>query len=490
MKQELKEIIGHHYSFNLSDDTLSKYSNNFDDKNEKIQQLFKDSDNGRIVIPLKDVLDRDLFLEYGINPLENFEVDVLEEMYRSSRFSLSSVRLLLEGFESVLSSELVSLEDGKAIQSPYLSNSTSGVKIGKMLNTLLDINLIKYGKTICIDDNLTEDSLKEWIRITRNVIIGGKIAGLISSVSTTEQYQDVSLTLSINPSDFFTMSYGTSWSSCMEPEGDYGGGTLPYASGADTIIAFIDSGDYRKKWRQLIFINEDNYLLTSRPYPGERDLLTLIASSFINNECNLGLKISTKSNIKNSVTSVAPYGDYGKEFGYVDIFRRHTGRGYFIFAPTGDNPKKVVRIKAQKYHGCLECGDTDDSWAGESYCLCSSCESSYSGEAQCELCGDRYHEDSVYYVESINSSVCEYCLEHGFVWSDWSDEYIEDDDAVSALMYGHRIYESVSVTENDLVPLTQIKPTIEIENLPSDCEYVDSSLLEDSEDIRYSYQFA
>lgn len=87
--------------------------------------------------------------------------------------------------------------------------------------------------------------------------------------------------LSINPTDFVTMSHGNSWHSChsFRDNGCYHAGSLSYALDKYTMIAYVipkdTAGDYCmvNKNKRLLFMFSEDYkgLMSSKMYPDNND---------------------------------------------------------------------------------------------------------------------------------------------------------------------------------------------------------------------------
>lgn len=115
--------------------------------------------------------------------------------------------------------------------------------------------------------------------VERNHEIERKFAAYADTLSLkTLRYK---LVLSINPTDFITMSHGNSWRSChsFEHNGCYHSGCLSYALDKNTMIAYIipedTEGDYcnARKIKRLLYMlsNDGKGLMSTKMYPNNND---------------------------------------------------------------------------------------------------------------------------------------------------------------------------------------------------------------------------
>ena len=90
--------------------------------------------------------------------------------------------------------------------------------------------------------------------------------------SIIEKVFDDTLMISINPIDYWSMSDGTSWSSCYRLGGEYCAGTTSYLLDGTTMIVYTENEDDRLvKNKRAVFCYGEDKLFMNRLYPDGRD---------------------------------------------------------------------------------------------------------------------------------------------------------------------------------------------------------------------------
>ena len=455
---KLSSLIEEFYGYEPDEKAMEFYSNNFKYKNEQIQELFKDSEDGRLILSTNDGLSkaetlkatREIYIlacEVN-NMVEKFEKQVKEilqgdegeEKISYSKFAEDLGRKV----KTFLLSEFTSSD--KIVSVPVLSG-LKGMKIGRFLNNLLDMEILttdlfnkssesyitpapSYGSFLPKAD--------EKIKEIRARAINGTLLSKVNELYVAPK--DV-LVLSINPEDFFTMSCGNSWTSCMTPGGEYDSGTLPYALGKDSMIAFtISEAKHKenlfveKEWRQIVYLNEVDNIIFQKGYPCKRiSVSERIAKDIIK---RLGLDVSSIPReefdiCKNRIS-------FEGDFGYPDISRgTFDAIDLFYGGLPSDSLEEgnrfgTITIKGQNsYACCLNCG-TKTSDLSESGGLCFNC-TDEDGCCTCDYCSEPTYEDDTSYVEGYGT-VCSGCISDFFVFSDHYCEYILEVLAIEVLV--------------------------------------------------------
>ena len=413
------------FDLQTNPNAVSGYVDSLQYKNENIKRLFENYPDGRIVLNAKELCSLDSVLNFSldISKEETRELisDIRYKIVRNTSLSASETRVLINGFLDVLCSPYLDTKTKKIQDENGILSSIKGMKIGKVLNLILDNNIIREHWV-----NLEKSD----IDYIRNNIIGGEIASLIDNASAASD--SLSLVLSINPLDFLTMSCGTSWDSCMYPNGEYSSGTLPYSTGRDTVIGFlVDTNDYyaeiersgwtNKIWRQIMYVTDDNFIVSQNPYPGDKPKFSIALSAYINDALNLDLDITAAANEKNRDSLYV--NNIGLSTGYVDL--DHGGYIPFIFGNSENRSK--VEVEAQTTAFCLGCGKTA-TYLADSCGVCDSCDESY--DAYCDCCDEGFYSDDEGGYTSDGDMVCQACLDDLFVYSEFHEGYIRSDSAV------------------------------------------------------------
>lgn len=142
----------------------------------------------------------------------------------------------------------------------------------KRLSSLQDVNFEQKASRVT-------SAIMTVFGVERNHEIERKFAAYADTLSLkTQRYK---LVLSINPTDFITMSHGNSWRSChsFEHDGCFHSGCLSYALDKNTMIAYIipedTEGDYcnARKIKRLLYMlsNDGKGLMSTKMYPDNSD---------------------------------------------------------------------------------------------------------------------------------------------------------------------------------------------------------------------------
>lgn len=298
----------------------------------------------------------------------------------------------------------------------------------------------------------------------------------------SEYIQQVRLTgtlcLSIHPLDFLSSSCNASnWRSCHALDGEYRAGNLSYMMDTDTIMAYIRSDKEKtipgfpfewndKKWRNLIYINQDNTMIfAGRPYPLESipaiekvgtvlaDLRLTPQSWWGPREC--GWKRNRLTNVvvenyndaqvleshpynpENGINSFGYYSDerYGLYNGYIlgidhfiqndssfchynDLIHSSTYYPLHMIAD-GMDPRSEESFKKSFAIGhevyCMYDENHIITHDDANYLVCEDC-GGYEDEDRyiwCDICGERMERDydSYYYLDHEDMYICPHCAE-------------------------------------------------------------------------------
>ena len=290
------------------------------------------------------------------------------------------------------------------------------------------------------------------------------------------------------------MSCGTSWDSCMYPNGDYSTGTLPYATGRDTVIGFlVKTEDYEieigcsnwsnKIWRQIMYLTDDNFIISQNPYPGDRPKFSIALSAYINEALGLNLEITKKASSEN--TDNLYVRNVGISTGYIDL--EHSGYLPYIFGPKAEEEKRV-EVCAQSVAYCLDCGEMKaDYEMADGYGVCNDCADGY--DCYCDDCGEGFYEGEGAWIDGYE--ICESCLESNYCYSEYASKYIPNDIAVEVKTINKNMngnfYISVDVVgEYDLDTVAILVRDIDFlpETLPLGLDLDDYIFLDDLEKIK------
>lgn len=236
------------------------------------------------------------------------------------------------------------------------------------------------------------------------------------------------LVLSVNPIDFYSMSIGAGWSSCLSPGGEYESGTMSYAVDNKTVLAFLISKNTsellnatalgmsgslypEKKWRQVFIYDSGSLVLAgSKQYPFTSTELEELAGEEIISR----IEGKDSSSIKKYPISQL-YSKIGLKYcqiGYSD-FSTSTGT-IFTEKEREEFETSSIDISGGATYNCILCNESSADSEGFS------CDSCYSRH-YCDYCDSRNS------VDQMNGTVdgdlvCDYCATEYFATPE-DDQY-------------------------------------------------------------------
>ena len=253
------------------------------------------------------------------------------------------------------------------------------------------------------------------------------------------------LVISINPIDFWTMSFGNSWASCHTIDktnrrrkggshnysGCYSGGTESYMLDDSSIVVYyVDEGDRSdtpyeladKVKRCMFYLGEDK-LIQSRVYPDGRDggdsslaktmreIVQYVIAQLLNTP-NLW------KNAKGTEDCIAMIRSEGVH--YQDYACYDDCNVSYLRRINGDLNTKKITVGANPI--CPTCGDMHYS---EDWITCENCR----GDVYCASCGASICEDDAVYCSDNGNYYCDSeCAESdGVYYCEDSDDYHTED---------------------------------------------------------------
>lgn len=248
---------------------------------------------------------------------------------------------------------------------------------------------------------------------------------IVCSQALNQKALHGTLTLSIHPLDFMTMSDNNNrWSSCMswEEAGCYRQGTVEMMNSSMVLVAYLADdepmtipGNFKwnsKKWRELIIVNDD-IITNILGYPYRNESLSRAAIDLARElaEKNMGWRYDNKEpytydedrdfNLEDGSTftivakTINMYNDFHN--------RSYHHMAYLNLANMDDDTYTFT------YSGipeCMTCGQLHAYFESEGYLSGTCC---YQEETQyCDYCEEE-REGEFYTVDGM--SICEYCYE-------------------------------------------------------------------------------
>ena len=278
--------------------------------------------------------------------------------------------------------------------------------------------------------------------------------------------------ISVNPIDFWTMSFGYRWASChtIDKEnrrcnehnysGCYCGGTQSYMGDKASIIFYFlpdnfngDHPELEDKVKRCVFYLGEDKLIQSRVYPDGRDGGDKTLAGDIR---------AIMQKVVAELWDVPNYWSLSKGRRACREVTRSFGPHYRDYEQYDDcNVSYLKRIDGYK--------NTNPVDIGTSEIICPSCGKSHYSEEnifcgkccgfayECEECGRTYSEEDMYEINGrwycyncttwcyhcddrivINHStttaedrcVCNWCRDRYYVWSEYDCEYVDSDEAI------------------------------------------------------------
>ena len=292
--------------------------------------------------------------------------------------------------------------------------------------------------------------------------------------------------ISVNPLDYWTMSFGKDWASCHtidkrnkrgvmsdHYEGMYCGGTESYMLDSSSVIFYFlpqnfdgDRPELEDKVKRCVFYLGEDKLIQSRVYPDGRDnpneeeaeslakdirvLMQGIVSKMFDAPNYWSIKKGTSACSEVTYSYGAHYRDY---LHYNDCNVSYMKR---IDGYRNDNPIRIgmesICPSCGKKHTtndnifcedcgrggfirCWECGEEidniDDAHEIDGHWYCENC------ITFCEDCEEPIPTDEAYTVYYLNEwdrgctrEVCSYCRNNNYTWVDSECEYYDNDDII------------------------------------------------------------
>lgn len=241
------------------------------------------------------------------------------------------------------------------------------------------------------------------------------------------------LCISIHPLDYMTMSDNESgWKSCMKWDdgGCYKAGTTEMLNSPNVVIAYLKSkqdmsfdGTHswnNKKWRCL-FIVEEDFIMSVRPYPFDCDKLLQRAAEMIAETMNTNLVTHFDISCGEFVDQDRYPEFFRTSWRYITSFEtglmyndlQEFENSHYLIAdiafpyerPVGNLPS--VNINYSGHNECMLCGKTNS--LKEAQVICSDCCCNKLHKDCCEICHNYYPKEQLVFCEG--KPYCSHCQE-------------------------------------------------------------------------------
>lgn len=420
IRNEIKDLL-ENYSYNVTDDGIDTIVQEWRKNKGWLIELMKKSPyyvDGKYMIVLNEEYNREINF-YDVHNFAKFlyESFSFREITDKHRYVIE----FLEDMESLENVQFIGEKTACRVNEVFDSiHAHSGQKTSRVLN--------KIFKEIGLAEKDGYD--KEFARL----------ADAINPLKVIRH-----TIISVNPVDYYTMSFGNSWASCHTIDknntrnssnnysGCYSSGTESYMLDGSSIIVYIVDNSYdgidfevQDKIKRCVFCLGDNEILQSRVYPDGRDggdrsisaQLRTIVQRVFSELCgvpNLWVnKKGTDACEKATESDGTHYKDY---LNYDDC-------NVSFHKSIADNRRGIIRIGHNPI--CPYCGRTH--YENENI-LCDDC----SEIGFCRNCGRRIRNDD-YQIETYDGNMycCESCaMEDGYVYCENTNRWVlSDDDGV------------------------------------------------------------
>lgn len=278
--------------------------------------------------------------------------------------------------------------------------------------------------------------------------------------------------ISVNPTDFLTMSLGTNWASCMTIDkrnirnlannyhGMYFGGTESYMLDTSTVIFYyLEDGctgthpEYEYKLKRCLFYLGEDKLIQSRVYPDGRDggeeslagdirkIMQKIIADLFDVPNYWSNKGGTSACGEVTSSKGVHYKDYlCYEDCNVSYMKRIDGYKNMRMVPIGRNPicpecgeehtneENIFchSCESGKYT-CAECGCSiteEEAFECEGEYYCCDC------VEQCDHCGDYVPRREMEGETADGNYICDYCRRNYYTFSDYDNVYVNDNEVI------------------------------------------------------------
>lgn len=322
----------------------------------------------------------------------------------------------------------------------YGVTAVTGQKVSKVLNkvfTELGLSKINKTKTIVLPNGETRE---------RKDGYNTHFAALSDTISPGDYKHK--LIVSVNPIDYWTMSFGKAWASCHTIdkenkrevkdhvyEGMYSSGTESYMLDSATVIMYIvskryDGTDYelQDKIKRCNFHLGEDKIIQGRVYPDGRDggdegyapqmrhIMQRMISECLHVENKWKLKKGYRICERVTESTGTHYRDYTN---YGDCTVSFLDRGE-------DVKRNYNEITIGHNPICPNCGDEHDE---ENNIMCPSCQRKF--DYFCERCGSGINEDDYDAITTCDGEhfCCEDCArEAGYIYCEDDYEWVYEDE--------------------------------------------------------------
>ena len=302
------------------------------------------------------------------------------------------------------------------------SNISANKKLSKAISQFVEFIKVKYP---------TNDSDIKYLNS-----VFARFSDYCKSVKETK-----TIYLSINPYDFFTMSYGNGWSSCHGFDGCHRSGGVSYALDEVSIISYEENADSLKQYRQMVYYNPNVALFISRSYGYPITNMLEAVKSGIANTLQLPSNwIDCDTDYINKYFRTHNYSCHYSDYNFY-----YSEMSLFVNRDAIDGKIAINKGIIGHYAICFECGnyhDISDSYSCNEcnhIWICSDCGNVIynndnvvfiDGEpyctdcvAWCEDCEEYHPMDRITFIESVDKYVCDDCLSDNYSYCEDCDTW-------------------------------------------------------------------
>lgn len=212
----------------------------------------------------------------------------------------------------------------------------------------------------------------------------------------------IKVVISARPDDFILCSENTTgWQSCFRIDGEYHNSTNSFYCDNRFLVSYILSSSGRKIGRRWLHIDYEKEIVSNgKPY----------------GTYGLGVAKGVREHIQKLIDNIATWVSYENTCNNNDACGIYCDSGYRTSYKKSNGKPNKWSIYEYLPDGLNRNGASGEGvFADDDSCVCPDC-------------GDRFHREDAYYIESRDESICDACGSNNYYWCDGYDVYVGYDE--------------------------------------------------------------